>query len=291
MKEKIKRLLSFLNRKKRDIFTFTVGLAFLGFCGFAVVQIGIWVYGWFVPSDIYTDNSYKNSLDGSSVYEAMYAEEGLEVASPEFFERYLANFIKQDIPYFDDPTQIDDEYIVSFGLWQAISLNGTQNIYTSDDKGNFKVPASDVEKFSQYCLDYASKLKHSDVDICGKFSYNSLSKVYTIPSAGVEFSLIPDVIKVEESDNDSFILTVDCYNDNQVSIEDPTNDPDNFVRRVRITVQDYGKKWSESGVEITQFKILSMQGVSEDEIAAEKDEADGADKENGTTEEDDIKLN
>ena len=269
LKEKVMSVLSFLNKKKHDIFTFLIGLAFIGLCCFAVIRLGSWVYRLFVPTDIYTDPSYENTLRGENVYEPMYMEEGFEEGTPEFFERYLENFIRQDIPFFEDPTQIDDKYLVSFGLWQAISLNGSQNIYQTDEKGNFRVPARDVETFAQYSLDYASKLKHSTVDICGKFKYSKLSKLYTIPSAGGESYLVPHVNEVTKGENDTYIITVDCYN-STMSGGDPTNDPQNFVRRVEIVMQDYGNTWvSETGVKMTHFKILSMQPVKETTVETE----------------------
>ncbi len=269
MKDTLKRALSFLNEKKHEIFTFTVGLAFIAFICFCGVFAANKIYRVFVPDNIYSDAAYESSLYGGSVYEsgATYEE-----ASAEFFENYISNFIRQDVPYFDDPSEINDEYIISFGLWQAITLNNAQGIYSYRNNGSFRVPASDVEMYAQYCLDYASKLKHQTVDICGKFKYSPLSKTYTIPSAGVSDYLIPDVIDVEKGENDSYLLTVDCYKDDSMSAEDPTNDPDNFIRRVKITVQDMGvQNYSTQGTPITKYMIMSMKGVSEDEINAEKE--------------------
>lgn len=277
MKEKLLAMLSFLNKNKHKIFTFTIGLAFIVFVCFCVVGIAGRIYGVFNPSDIYSDDSYKTSLYGGSVYEAAYAEE-YEEGSAEFFENYLQNFIRQDLPPFDDPSKINSDYIISFGLWQAITLNNSQGVYTYNNKGNFRVPASDVEMYASYCLDYASKIKHHSVDICGEFKYNSLSKTYTIPSAGVGEYLIPDVIDVKEGENDTYILTVDCYNESLMSSEDATNDPDNFIRRVIITVQDMGIQNynAQTGNPVPRYMILSMEAVSEDEI---EDEVTGTEEE------------
>lgn len=290
MKEKLISALKFLNEKKHQIFTFTVGLAFIALVCFGVVSLGIRIYRVFVPDGIYTDSSYENTLYGGSVYEASYAQE-YEEASPEFFENYLDNFIRQDIAPFDDPSQISDDCIISFGLWQAITLNNAQGVYTYSDNGSFRVPAKDVEMYASYCMDYASKLKHGTVDICGRFKYSSLSKTYTIPSAGVDEYLMPDVVKVEQGDNDTYAVTVDCYNTSLMSSEDPTNDPDNFIRRVIITLQDMGIQNynAQTGTPVPRYMILSMQAVNEDDIAAEEN-AEG-ETDSATEDEDEIELN
>ena len=287
MKDKFVSVLKFLNGKKHQIFTFTVGLVFIALVCFGVVSLAMKIYHVFVPQNIYADESTASSLYGGSVYEAVYAQE-YEEASPEFFENYLDNFIRQDIAPFDDPSQISDDCIVSFGLWQAITLNNAQGVYGYTDNGSFRVPAEDVEMYASYCLDYASKLEHGTVDICGKFKYSPLSKTYTIPSAGVEEYLMPDVIKVEQGENDTYTVTVDCYNASQMSAEDPTNDPDNFIRRVKIIMQDMGIQNynAQTGNPVPRYMILSMTAVSEDDIAAEENaEGETAEKE------DDIELN
>ncbi len=273
MKDAIKRALSFLNRYKHNIFTFMVGLAFIFFVCFCVVSLGRSVYRFFVPADIYTDSNYENTLYGGIVYENTDGED-YEEASAEFFENYISNLIRQDTPYFDDPTQIDDEYIISHGIWQAITLNNAQGIYTYDKNGNFRVPAKDVEMFSRYLLDYSSKIKHKTVNVCGKFKYNSLNKTYTVKSTGSSDYLLPDVIDIKEDENDTYILTVDCYNETPLSSDDPTNDPANFVRRVIIVMQDMGiQSYNvQTGSPVHRYMMLSLKGVSEDDMAEQETE-------------------
>jgi len=273
LKDAIKRVLSFLNKNRHKIFTFAVGLAFIFFVCFCIASLSRSVYRFFVPTDIYTDSNYENTLYGGIVYETA-GIEGYEEASAEFFENYISNFIRQDIPYFDDPTQIDDEYIISHGIWQAITLNNAQGIYTYDKNGSFRVPARDVEMFSHYVIDYASKIKHKTVDVCGKFKYNSLNKTYTVKSAGSSDYLLPDVIDIKKDENDTYILTVDCYNETPLSSDDPTNDPANFVRRVVMVVQDMGiQSYNvQTGSPVHRYMILSLKGVSEDDMAEQETE-------------------
>lgn len=268
-----KRAFDFLVSNWRKMLTFMVGLAFICAVCWCVGLIAKRIYRVFVPDNIYSDPSYATNLDGASVYEGVF-DETVEEGSTEFFETYIGNMIKQDMPDFDDPLDLNDEYIISYGLWQAITLNNTQGgIYTYDDKGRFRVPADDVEMFATYCFDFPRKMDHRTVEICGEFKYNIFNKTYTVASAGVESSLIPDVINVETGENDTYIITVDCYDDNMLSA-DPTNDPMNFKKRVLITLQDMGQTFAvETGAPIHRYIFLSMDTVNLDEQEEEETQA------------------
>lgn len=272
MKNFVSKVAEYLKKYGHKIFTFCVGLAFIGVVFFCVGFVASRVYRVFVPNNIYSDNSFKTSLYGGSVYETV-ADEALEEGSPEFFEDYIHNLIRQDMPDFEDPLDLNDEYIISFGLWQAIKLNNAQGVYTYDSRGNFRVPSRDVETFALYCFDFARDIDHRSVDLCGEFSYNFINKTYKIRSAGVENYLVPDVVEVEKGESeDIYILTVDCYEDKAMSMEDPTNDPDNFYKRVKITMQDMGvQNYADDIVSpVHRYMVLSM-----DTVDVEKTEEDG----------------
>lgn len=276
LKSFLSKVAGFFKAYGHKIFTFCVGLAFIGAVFFCVGFAASRIYRVFVPNDIYSDASYKTSLYGGSVYETV-TDETVEEGSAEFFEDYIQNLIRQDMPDFDDPMDLNDEYIISFGLWQAIKLNNAQGVYSYDSRGNFRVPSDDVEMFALYCFDFARKIDHRSVDICGDFSYNFVNKTYKIRSAGVESYLIPDVVDVEQDENDTYILTVDCYEEEMMSIEDPTNDPDNFYKRVKLTLQDMGiQSYSdETGNPVHRYMILSMDTVNtEDEPEQEIDDVE-----------------
>lgn len=268
---------AFFKEYGHRIFTFMVGLAFISAVVFCVGFVAVKIYRVFVPNNIYTSSTYESTLYGGSVYEAQ-DDSAPEDASAEFFEDYLTNLIRQDMPNFQDPTELNDEYIISFGLWQAIKLNNAQGVYTHDSKGNFRVPASDVEMYAQYCLDYASEIKHRTVDICGEFSYNILNKTYKIRSSGVQDYLVPDVINVEPGENDTYIVTVDCYRSSLISAEDPTNDPKNFYKRVEITLQDMGiQDYTAIGNPVHRYIILEMKRGNDD-IEEQKDNTENTEK-------------
>lgn len=266
MKTFLKNIISLLNRNKHKIFTFTVGLAFIGLMCFIAITFANKVYRAFVPDNIYADPNYQKTINGGSVYETVDGED-YEEGSEEYFENYLANFIRQDTPYFEEPLDLDDEYIISFGIWQAITLNNSQGIYTYDKKGNFRVPASDVEMFALYCLDYPEKIDHRTVELCGEFKYNPLNKTYTIPSSGVHEYLVPDVVKVTKGEDDTYELIVDYFKLDLITSENLSSSPQNFIRRVKITMQDMGiQSYNvQTGTPISRYMILSLQPVADEE--------------------------
>lgn len=262
---------NFLKEYGHRIFTFIIGLAFIGAVLFCVGFVSVKIYRIFVPNNIYTSQTFETSLTGGSVYEAQ-TDDSPQEGTPEFFEDYIHNLIRQDMPDFDDPLDLNDEYMISFGLWQAIKLNNSQGVYTYDSKGNFRVPAKDVEMFTLYCFDFAREIDHRSVDVCSEFSYNVINKTYKIRSAGTQNYLIPDVIKVDQGENDTYILTVDCYHGSLISVEDPTNDPSNFYKRVKITLQDMGiQDYTAVGNPVHRYIALSMETVdkTEDEKTAD----------------------
>lgn len=272
MKEYLNRIARFLKQYGHKIFTFCVGLVFIGGVFFCVGLVASRIYRTFVPNDIYTDPDYKTTLYGGSVYEIV-TEETAQEGTAEFFEDYISNVIRQDMPDFADPSEINDEYLISFGLWQAIKLNNVSGVYTFDSRGNFRVPKSDVEMFSLYCFDYARNLDHRSVDVCGEFDYNALNGTYKIRSSGVQDYLVPDVLEVEAGENDTYTLTVDCYEKGAFTGEDVTNDPDNLYKRVKITLQDHGIQnyAQDTGNPVHRYMLLSMDTI---ELEAEQETED-----------------
>lgn len=270
LKNAMKKFVDFMKEYGHRIFTFAVGLAFISLVFYIVGFTAVKIYRVFKPNNIYTDPNYANSLYGGSVYEAQ-SEESPEEGTPEFFEDYIENLIRQDMPDFQDPLDLGSDYMVSYGIWQAIKLNNAQGVYTFDSKNNYRVPADDVEMFAQYCFDYPEKIKHGTVKLCGEFSYNILNKTYKVRSAGVEEDyMIPDVIDVEFLENDTYVLTVDCYNQSLIPVEDPTNDPDNLAKRVKITMQDLGiHDYTITGKPVHRYIFLSMETVEIDPLTLE----------------------
>lgn len=266
MKTFFTKTADFLKARGHKIFTFIVGLVFIAAVCFGIGKLSVSIYRIFVPNNIYTDPAYENMLYGGSVYESR-TDVVYEEGSAEFFENYLSNFIMQDMPNFDDPLDLNDEYIISFGIWQAITLNNYQGVYTYNSNGSFRVPVKDVEMYASYCFDFPRRIDHRSVDICGNFKYNFLNKTYTVPAANIDSYLVPDILSVEEGENDTYIITADCYEGNLVSSEAPENDPANFIRRVVITLQNMGIQNynAETGTPVYRYMILSCKTVDETE--------------------------
>lgn len=266
----LKNTAQFFKTRGHKIFTFIVGLVFIAAVCFGICRLAVGVYRIFVPNNIYTDSAYKNTLYGGSVYEAR-TDEVYEEGSAEYFENYLGNFIMQDMPDFQDPLDLNDEYIISFGIWQAITLNNNQGVYTYNSKGSFRIPVSDVEMYASYCFDFPRKIDHRSVDVCGNFKYNVLNKTYTVPAANIDSYLIPDILSVEKGENDTYVITADCYEGNLMFSETPEDDPANFRRRVVITLQDMGIQNynGETGMPVPRYMILSSKTVDETADKAE----------------------
>lgn len=264
MKDILTKTAGFFKVHGHRIFTFIVGLAFIAAVCFGIAKLSLGVYRIFVPNDIYTDSGYAAMIYGGSPFDNFTAENGTEPTN-EFFESYLANFVMQDIPNFDEPSQLGDEYVISFGIWQALSLNNSQGVYKYNSKGSFRVPAKDVEMYINYYLDYPRKIKHRTVDICGKFKYNSLNKTYTVPATNVDSYLLPDVLSVEAGENDTYVVTADLYEGNPMSAEAVENDPQNFRRRISVTLQNMGIQNynAETGAPVPRYMVLSCRTLDE----------------------------
>ena len=265
MKTFLSKIGGFFKTHGHKLFSFLVGLAFIALICFAISRLALAGYRVFVPSNIYTDPAYKGAVSGSLVFET-HGDVEYEEASKEFFENYLANFVMQDMPDFDDPLELNDEYIISYGLWQAITLNNNQSVYTYNKNGSFRVPHGDVETLAAYTFDYPEKINHRTVDVCGKFRYNSLNGTYSVPSANLDSYLVPDVVNVEQGENDTYVITVDCYEASALITQAaPESDPRNFNRRLTVTLQDMGVQNynSETGEPVRRYMILSSDTVNE----------------------------
>ncbi len=254
---------SLVKKNAHEIISFIVGLLFLLLVGTAIFFIARGVYLFFKPNDIYANNVDPSLVFGGSVYDSYDGQE-LEIGSNEYYENYIANFIKQDFPDFEDPSDLNDEYLISYGIWQAITLNNSQGIYQYDKKGNFKVPKGDVEKFAFYCFDFGRKIDHRTVDICGKFEYNIFNSCYTVSSSGTPSYLVPKVTKVEHNEEDGLItLTVDCYENSLLDSEQALDNSANFRKRVKIVLEDMSGDIESTEAVTTRYIFRSFSTVDD----------------------------
>ncbi len=247
--------------KKRMILTFCIGLAFICLVVWFLVSLVAGIIGLFHADDIYSAG-----LDTDNIAAALTLKDQLdavEMNSEEYFEILLDNFVMQDMPSFTNINELDSENIISFGLWQAITLNNSQGILASGEDGQaYRVPKRLVEKLANYYVDYTQPYQHKNVEVCGNFTYNRLNGTYTVPSVYPTEYLIPNVVEIEKHDDDNtVVVTVDCYAYNDVD-EDPTAKETNFRKREVYTLKKVASKdAAELAIEELHYQIVSMKQV------------------------------
>lgn len=265
----------FFRKYGHKILTFSIGLVFLSFCVF-MVGVGInRVYHLFKPADIYLENVDPDLIWEGSAFDEVRAA-GLEEGSKEYFELYIANFVRQDFPGFTNPLGLNTDYFVSFGVWQAIKVNG-QGVYHMKEDGSFLVPKKDVEKYARYSFDYPGKITHHDVEVCGKFDYDSLSDCYRVGSDAMNTTyMVPKVIDVKfDEATQLYTLSVDCYYQEALSEENATEDPTKFAKRLSITLQKVNEIMTinDTETDVTNYLFNSCALVDET-ISGETDKKD-----------------
>lgn len=228
----------FFRKYGHKLLTFFIGLAFLSVCAFLLVLGGMKVYHMFKPENIYLEGVDPDLIWAGTAFDEARSS-GYEEGTAEYFELYIANFVKQDFPGFTDPLALNTDYFVSYGIWQAIKVNG-QGVYSMNEDGGFLIPKADVEKYARYSFDYVGSIENRSVEVCGAFSYDKLSGCYKVSSTSMENTyLVPDVIDVKHDEETGvYTLTVDCYYDEGLSEEDVTQDPTKFAKRIAITLQE-----------------------------------------------------
>jgi len=142
----------FFRKYGHKTLTFLIGLAFLGFCAYLLVLGGNKIYHMFKPAHIYEEGVDPSLISASAPFDELRSS-GLEEGTPEYFDLYIANFVKQDFPSFSDPSGLNTDYFLSYGIWQAIKVNG-QGVYAYDKNGSFLIPKEDVEKFARLNFNY-----------------------------------------------------------------------------------------------------------------------------------------
>ncbi len=245
--------------RKRMALTFCIGLAFIILVVWGIVSIIGGIVGLFHADDIYSEG-----VDTDNIAAALTLKDQLdavEVDSEEYFEILLDNFVMQDMPSFTNINELDSEYIISYGLWQAITLNNSQGVLASGEDGQaYRVPKRLVEKLANYYVDYGEPYQHGNVEVCGAFTYNRLNGTYTVPVIYPTEYLIPNVVEIEMHEDDHTVtVTVDCYAYNDVD-EDPTAKESNFRKREIYTLKKVASKdAAELAVEELHYQIVSMK--------------------------------
>lgn len=258
--------------KKRMALTFCIGLAFI-----SLVVWGAWAavsgfIGLFRAGDVYSEGVDTESIAAAATLHDRLIE--VEADSEEYFEILLANLVMQDLPPFFSVNDIDSEYIISYGLWQTITLNNSQGILAAGEDGQaYRVPKKLVEKLATYYVEYTDPIQHRTVDICGEFKYNKLNGTYTVPASYPTDYLVPKVVDVTlNEENNTAEVTVDCYQYNDVD-EDPTAKEVNFRKREVYTLKKMGNtSAAEASVEEVRYTVISMKQVEKTLDSENKEE-------------------
>lgn len=272
----------FFRKYGHKILTFCIGLAFLGGCVFLLWLGGERIYHIFKPENIYEQGVDPDLIWDGAAFDELRSS-GLEEGSKEYYEEFISNFAKQDFPGFTDPLELNTDYFVSYGIWQAIKVNG-QGVYATDSNGIIRIPKADVEKFARYNFDYVGDIKHHDVETGGGFEYDSLSGCYKVSSAMGNTFLVPNVLDVkEDKETGEVTLLVDLYYNDGLTAEDITQDASKFAKRISITMQKVEETMfiNDSEVPVENFIYTSCalvdETVSGDTIAT--DDSDSEDEE------------
>lgn len=258
------RFTMFFRKYWHKILTFCIGLAFLSFCGVLLWLGADRIYHVFKP-----ENIYEKGVDPDLIWEGAAFDElrasGLEEGSKEYYEEYISNFVKQDFPGFNDPLELNTDYFISYGIWQAIKVNG-QGVYATDEKGIIRIPKADVEKYALYNFNYLGDIKHRSVETGGGFEYESLSGCYKVSSAMGSKFLVPNVLDVKEEEDTGLVtLLVDLYYNDGLTSEDITQDASKFSKRISITMQKMEENLTINDTEtpVTSYLYTSCSLVDE----------------------------
>ena len=238
--------------------TFCIGLAFITLVVWFIVELILGIASIFHAKNIYSAGVDASAISGASAFADQLA--AAKPDSAEYFEILLSNFVMQDPPVFKNPGELDSVYGVSFGLWQAISLNNSQGILAvGEEDQQYRVPKSLVEKMARYYMPGLPKLEHQSIEICGEFAYNKFNGTYTVPQSYPTDYLVPKVTAVGKlSENDTIDVTVDCCKGVAEGTED--GDRGEKVKTVVVTLKKTPNTEKEDlAVEEQRWTILSMR--------------------------------
>lgn len=254
----------FFRKYGHKLLTFFIGLAFIALCVFLVVLGVNRVYHMFRPANIYEEGVDPALIADDAPFDELRAS-GLEEGTAEYFEEYIANFVRQNFPTFTNTLSLQTDYFISYGVWQAIAVN-RQGIYAPRDDDTYLIPKADVERFARLNFDYAGSFDFHTVQVNETFTYDKLSGCYKVGVATGERYLVPDVTDVKfDEDAGIYTLTVDCYYCDSLSEEDPTQDPQNFSKRISITLEAVEEVQTVDGEDllITNYKYTSCALVDD----------------------------
>lgn len=157
---------------------------------------------------------------------------------------------KLDFPQFKSAADIPDEYLIAFGLWQAVLSDQYADKITYNNE-NVTIPAEVVLNAAKEYFDFDRELAYQDNHLLGDFTYSARTNSFTTAIYGIESVYLPRVKAVMEVDNHITLKLEYISADEQRSLEETggAGTPD---AQKAVTVKVIPNE--ESG-----FKILELQ--------------------------------
>ena len=151
------------------------------------------------------------SLVGAIVLVSLLIRFGIRLADntkqKEAFEWKIYPLLMLDPATFDDPSQLDDVFLLKTALWSTLLEHRTT--YSYNENGLLLVPASDLDVAAKKLYGDAVTLKHQTFSEGYEFFYiyDGDANTYQVPVSGQTAGYTPKVIKIMK-DGDRYTLIV-----------------------------------------------------------------------------------
>lgn len=151
------------------------------------------------------------ALVGAIVLVSLLIHFGIRLADntkqKEAFEWKIYPLLMLDPATFDDPSQLDDVFLLKTALWSTLLEHRTT--YGYNENGLLIVPASDLDVAAKKLYGDAVTLKHQTFSEGYEFFYiyDSETNTYQVPVSGQTAGYTPKVIKIAK-DGDRYTLIV-----------------------------------------------------------------------------------
>ncbi len=130
-------------------------------------------------------------------------------AGDELYVGVVSTLVTMGFPDFTDIGGVDQENIISFGVWEVLkSSRYSDGMSYGDDR--VYIDAAYVEQAAREELGYTGAITHRTVSLYGEFKYDMLSNRYSAPSYGISYGTLP-VVRTCTVRDGIVTLVVDCY--------------------------------------------------------------------------------
>jgi cell division protein FtsB len=130
-------------------------------------------------------------------------------AGDELYVGVVSTLVTMGFPDFTDIASVDEENIISFGVWEVLkSSRYSKGMSYADDR--VYIDAAYVEQAAREELGYTGAITHRTVSLYGEFKYDMLSNRYSAPSYGIAYGTLP-VVRTCTVQDGTVTLVVDCY--------------------------------------------------------------------------------